>query len=498
MASKEVTVLRKSGDIENALIMAQKDLQQEPDNIWCKRAIAWVYFEFLKRNTTKNKVDEFIEYLTKFTQLNLSKGEEMVCDSIAFQIGKIVYDISKDEKSINHTKITQIFELIKEINFTKKSEAYTFIYRAFHKCSKNWNNYIEFANWWDFENFMQKDFIAQEYNNRKIMAVAEQGYVMYSKKLLDENQAINSEKIHAFLKKLDVIIENHKDYQYPIYYKAKLLLAIGDKESVLKTFIPFAKKKKNDFWVWEVLADSFDKGDDKKLACLCKGLSLKTSEDFLINTRQKVAAILLEKQMYAEAKTEVERVIKTRQDNNWKMTNQLSVWMAQDWYQNSLSHKNNLKLYNEHNELAEQILYSDVIEEIVVIDFVNESKSMLNFVKDKTKYGFFKYKGHIKNPRIGDLLKVRFHQDSSEQYYKIYSAKRISNNTPCDVITDFSGSIRINDGNNFGFVDDLFVTPQLIESNNLLNTDEVTGKAVLSFNKKKKEWGWKCITCKKK
>jgi hypothetical protein len=42
----------------------------------------------------------------------------------------------------------------------------------------------------------------------------------------------------------------------------------------------------------------------------------------------------------------------------------------------------------------------------VAFEFVNDNKSMLNFVKDRRKFGFFNYSGHLDKPQIGDQLKV--------------------------------------------------------------------------------------------
>ena len=67
------------------------------------------------------------------------------------------------------------------------------------------------------------------------------------------------DKIKAleFIPKLDTIIDHHPEYQYPSYFKAKILLKLGDLDQMLAALIPFAKKKKNDFWVWETLAEGF-------------------------------------------------------------------------------------------------------------------------------------------------------------------------------------------------------------------------------------------------
>ena len=49
MPSKEIKELRQSGELEQALAMAQNELDAAPENIWGKRNISWVYYEYLKR-----------------------------------------------------------------------------------------------------------------------------------------------------------------------------------------------------------------------------------------------------------------------------------------------------------------------------------------------------------------------------------------------------------------------------------------------------------------
>jgi hypothetical protein len=49
MPSKEIKELRKVGRLYEALDMALAEMQEDPDNIWTKRNISWVYYEYLKQ-----------------------------------------------------------------------------------------------------------------------------------------------------------------------------------------------------------------------------------------------------------------------------------------------------------------------------------------------------------------------------------------------------------------------------------------------------------------
>lgn len=502
MPFKEVKELRKSGKLEEALTMANQDLEKEPANIWNKRSIAWVYHDYLKEYATKENFENFEKFINKLKALELPVDEKMVFDTCAYQIGKLIFSFANDEH-IDYSKINLLFENIKTFHFTKPSESYSFLYKAFHKCYKNWTNYLQFAGWWGFDNFSSQDYLTEEFKEKKIMSIVEQAYIAYSKKLLEGEskevegfilpKAIDKSKIKEFLPKLDFIIENHPEYQYPPYFKAKLLLALGDEKEVLTNFIPFAKKKRNDFWVWELLADTFQPVDERKMACLCKALSLKTPNEFLINTRQKLAEILIKQNKFKEAKTEIEKILLARNNNNWKIPKQISEWTEQSWYKSNASQKDNFSLYKQYLKNAEEILFADIPEETVVIEFVNENKSIINFVKDKSKHGFFSYSGMIEKPKIGDLICVRFNGEGQDGFYKVLSIKNSSNDTVCNAIKDFQGNLKMREPASFGFVEDIFIEPSLIVKHELNRNDLIKGKAILSFNKKKNEWGWKAI-----
>lgn len=503
MSFKEIKDLRKAGKLDDALQLASHALKADPENIWNKRAAAWVYYEFLKKHTQPDSFEGFKENLIKIRDLQLPEDEKMVFDNCAWQIGSLVFALQKIEP-VDYGKIDELFEIIRDFHFTKPSEAYSFIYKAFHKGYHNWSSYLTFANWWNLENLHPEDYLKEEFNGKKMMSIAEQAYIAYSKKLLEgepmdpfgKQRLIDKERIQSFLPKLDALIAKHLDYQYPPYFKAKLLLTLGKDENVLSAFLPFAKQKRNDFWVWELMAEIFSEDKDIQFACYCKALSLKTPEDFLVKLRQTFSEFLIEKRMYNEAKTEIQKVIETREKQEWKLPNQITQWTEQDWYKSATAKKDNQVLYSSNIKKAEEILFQDIQEELVAVEFVNENKSMLNFVKNKHKFGFFNYSGYLTKPHIGDILKVRFNGDGQDGFHKILSAKKVDSNLTSEAIKNFEGPLKVVSPQNFGFIEDIFVEPKLIQDSRLINGQSVKGKAILSFNKKKNEWGWKAIEVK--
>jgi hypothetical protein len=503
MSTNEIKVLRQAGRLDEALQLANQALEKEPDNIWNKRAAAWVYYDFLKKYSMPKSFDSFKDYLVKIRDLKLSENDQMLFDNCAWKIGIMVFGLQKAE-NVDYGKINEVFEIIRDFHFSKPSEAYSYIYKAFHKGYQNWPGYVAFADWWDFDNLRSEDYLKEEFNGQKILSIAEQAHIAYSKKLLEgesldpvgyQKSAIK-EKIELFLPKLDRIIEKHPENQYPPYFKAKLLLALGNSENVLSAFLPFAKQKRNDFWVWELMAEIFSEDKEIQFACYCKALSLKTPEDFLVKLRQTFAGILIGRSNFNEAKTEIQKIIATREKNKWRLPNQIVQWKDQDWYQTATSKTDNRDLYSSYIKKAEEILFQDVPEETIVVEFVNENKTMLNFVKDKRKYGYFNYSRSLTKPKIGDILKVRFNGDGQDGFYKILTAKKADPDSNLDAIRDFEGILKLLSPQNYGFIDDIFVEPKIIEEKKLTDGQPVNGRALLSFNKKKNEWGWKVIELK--
>lgn len=128
--------------------------------------------------------------------------------------------------------------------------------------------------------------------------------------------------------------------------------------------------------------------------------------------------------------------------------------------------------------------------EIVAVEFVNQERRIINFVKDESTFGFFNYPEQLKTPRIGDLLKVKLAKGNNN-YYKALHISPASSNDICKAIKSFKGKVTVSNKNGFGFVDDVFLYPQLMKKFNLKDGVEVSGKAIYSFDKKKNSWGWK-------
>ena len=304
----------------------------------------------------------------------------------------------------------------------------------------------------------------------------------------------NKDKAEAFLPVLSQIVEDYPQFQYPAYFNAKLLLALGDKDNMLESLLPFAKKKRNDFWVWEILAEAFSSDPEKVFACYCKALSCKSPDEMLVSLRQKMARLLIARKLYNEARTEIDLLVHARTEHGFKIPAEVTNWQAMDWYKTAVQSKSNFGFYKAYLPIAEALLFSDVPEESVIVEFVNADKKILNFIASETKFGFLKYDRFFSDVKVGDTLTVRFQGGAKESMYQLYTAIKVNDEAfKKQFMKELQGFVRIPAGKPFGFMDDVFIHPSLVTKYKLTDGMQFTGKAIKSYNQEKKQWGWKLL-----
>ncbi len=492
----KVSRLRKEGRLEEAYTKGRERLVAEPENVWAKRDMGWVLYTCAKQAGAALDLEKLRHYLEELVSLNLAEDEKMLFDQLAWVIGKALFATAKED-GLHKPAYLALFELAKSFFYTKPSEAYSFLFKALHKAFKDQPEYIGLCDWWGFDHFRAEDYVKDKLpNGREVISTVEQAHNAYAKALLAQGNARDRAALERFIERLEKLIDDYPSYQYPPYYKAKLLLEMGGDANALAALLPFARKKRTEFWVWDVLADAFSGDKERQVACYCQALSCHASDDFLIKIRQKLASWLVDQQMYSEAKTEIERIMKVRTQNSWNVPGDVLSWTKAGWYSTARDLVTNRAFYEKHLSLADAILFSDVPEEYVVVDFVNPEKKIANFIATDRKLGFFKYDRLLKSVHPGDVLAVRFaSQIDQGNFYRAYSAS-VCNEVPAEVsrlVRDVQGELKVPSGKPFGFVEDVFVHHSLVQKHRVGNGQHVRLKAVVSYNEQKKEWGWKAV-----
>lgn len=498
LQSQQIKELRQTGKLEESLALALQDLEQNPDNLYAKRNISWVYYELLKKSADTSDFNSFIDTCSKILDLQLPENEEMFFNNLIWPINKFLRSLSNIPQQRDFNKINKLYTIAQQFPFSKNHDNYSVLFGALHKAYKDSREYCAVIDWLGLENLKENDFQPEEYNGRKIMSLAEQTYIAYAKNLeqgepLDacgQNRKVDINKINEFLPLLNHLIENHPEYTYPSYFKAKLLLKL-EGDGILSAFLPFAKNKRNEYWVWQLMAEIYKDDQEIVFQCYCKALSLRSPDEFLVKIREIFASILIQRRMFSEAKTEIENILKVKEQTETKIPPKVVSWTNEEWYKTAKSKTNNIDLYRTYNQLAEELMFSDIEEKIAVVTFVNTEKNIINFIIDRNQTGFFKYNQSIRIPKMGDVLKIKFKEYQNDGFCQVYNVKKGAD-VESKAIKYLEGEIKIIPSG-IGFLDDIFVDKSLVDRHKIQNGQMTKVKAILTFNKKKSDWGWKAI-----
>ena len=137
----------------------------------------------------------------------------------------------------------------------------------------------------------------------------------------------------------------------------------------------------------------------------------------------------------------------------------------------------------------------DIFEELVgVVDHINVKKRLIHFTVSRKIDGVIRFSDLCDEFNVGEHIAVRVSQYISRKgsSYRALTSSKTNKAVSERLVKPFEGVVR--EQNGMGFTDDgIFIPPPVMETHNISNYDEVTGKAIASYNNKRSEWGWKAF-----
>lgn len=514
MAATEVLQLRKSGKLDEAMTLIRDLLVNEPGNIWNKRAAAWVHYDYLKLNANSDSRDKFLEHLNAIKALELQESEEMIFNQLAYQISRFLHSFPLD---VNHKQslidLDDVWATVSAFPIKRPSKEYSVILSSFQRFNKGWIGYAVFAREWGLDNFMPEDYQAEVFKDKKMMPLAEQVYSAYAKWVLkpcrtegellgikfwaEQSPKMNLDKHPELIARMQKLVSEHPEYDYPRYYLAQLLmLRDEDRSQAWEVLKPFAIKKSTEFWVWELIGHIHSDQPDLKLACLCKAMTSGGKPEFLVGVQLELITALVKQSLFREAKIELQKNISVRERFGWSVSKAVTELAAQDWFKATEAKGTTDAYLREMAAPAETLLLEGIEETTVVLVNVNTEKDTASFVADGDRQGFFRTKKLIREPKAGLCYRVKMKPDGDKGFHKLFSAK------PTDEMLDglvktVKSAVSINRTGDFAKVEDVFVDGQLINKHGLVDGETITVRAVRSFDRKWSKWGWRALSITK-
>lgn len=160
---------------------------------------------------------------------------------------------------------------------------------------------------------------------------------------------------------IDAAIERFPDNIWLKLDKAKVLLSLGLHDEALAFGLQVAKAKSNDYWAWGLLGDIVSQTDQEAaLGCYCKALSCPADDKFTGKIRVKVAQRMLERNDLAAAKREIETVVRSKENEGYKIPEEAAAIASQAWFAETQTAASNRNFYQAHAPTAEALLFSEL------------------------------------------------------------------------------------------------------------------------------------------
>lgn len=404
-SSKEIFALRKVGSLDEAYAMALEVIEADPNDEWNIKAIAWCLYDLTKRSVSQNDYTTAKTYVEHLEALQINEFDEILVKSVenakvlASPEKRIILLAKEKSKQGNHLEALTLFrqaiqqfpndidlntqfawELQKEgkvifdtekvevqkarqlladyikLKNERPSQLHSLFLRFADKITDREEfNLISFLKLWNLNNLREEDFEPFTKEGKTYPSIAEKIIQHGAKLILDKKL---NQDVEYFLPFLDKCIERCIDNIWLTYYKAKLLHLINRNEEAIEFLIPVVKEKISDYWTWSLLAELVIESDkEKAVSCYCKSLLCKGEDKFIANVRTRFAELLIQKELWSEAKFEITSAISAKETEGAKVSDRLRDYQQKEWFKNAAEKRSNNDFYSSHKQFAEEFIF---------------------------------------------------------------------------------------------------------------------------------------------
>lgn len=493
MSFHEVTELRKQGKLSEAEELARKDLEEDAENIWNKRSLAWVLEAALKQAVERKNLEEVLSRLGQIRELELPDSEEIFWNTLGWQVFFALKEAAAWQPDRQAAFCRQIAEELQMMHWAQDTDGYRMLVKGFYAYRNVWPDFLAFCDWWGLEHLAPSDFEMQEMPGGKVLSWAERLYIAYAKGLLAK---ADRTQIRNFLPRISALHEQHPEMTYPGYFICKLMMAAEDnREDAVAVLLPFVRKKRKDFWSWQLLAELFVSDQEKQLACLLMAFYTTKNLAFLGRVMEQLTECLVRQEKYGEARFLIEKYCEEKNKKQQRMSARMSDWSRAEWFGKSKPCPP-FRAMDNYKKVATAILYSDLPKHVLVLTHINGPKKMLSFVCGSKQNGYARW-DHLEGLYPGEVMWAQWAAPEQEGApHRLFFLQKANDVGDMDFYRHFKGKLRVNDLRKCAFLKtpqaDVFVPYHLLPPGCSGGEHEVT--ALLDFNPKKQEWSWRALT----
>jgi len=521
-----ITALCQAGDLASAYQQAKAALAERPDSAFAQADMHFVALSCIKKAVGQADVVGTTRWLQKLAVLALpahAGRDEQVC----WEIRKLLATIAKRQ----YPPYAEIAELLRALPALSLAPVASLGRSLLLQTALKFKEQLpaEWWAWWNFELLRPEDYVKELFTPAdtgkpmRLPALAETAYGAYAKSLIKrlaptdnmvgafgqsiqaQMQAATRLEAQALLPRLEELSTSHADYSWLGYYRAKLLVALGDTAGAIPTLLPLVRKKSGEYWAWQLLAETLRPTDSPAaLACYYRATQCNSEEMYLGRVRETLAGLLHDAGHFGLAQEQLRRLAQAKQSEGKQPPYAAKQLMAQPWFANV--YPIDKALHASLLAAAETAAYGDlpwksvVLQEFVAATAEKPARVRLLPGGRKARSLTVRLKKYpwLAKQALGAPLRVRCEPvNGFEQVVQVairpegelWDTRPDPRPEPSTNTRKFEGILRVRDAG-FGFVNDVFVPARLISQHNWTQGQHLRGTAVSQFDQKKAKDGW--------
>lgn len=407
MTIREITALRKSGRLAEALEAAEAEYAQNA-NVYTVGALFWCLNDLYKTQES-NLMEETIARMQSLYH-NHCEGDEYMQHSLASAQRRILPHSSQMKEAIEKAKNggdaiglhqhflrlneegeidRQLFadfgwltyyalkatpvndsykrkillNLYLKLELERPSILHSLILSEAIKVEQNTPLQFrirDFVRMWGLDNLREDDWAQfTTAAGNTLPSTVEKLIGVYAKELKTDGVEASED----FAELVDKALERFPLSQNMPYFKAAVLLSQGHREEALKYYRQLILRFPSKFYLWHQASELVD-DLDTKIGLLSKALSCGDDEGFLGSVRLRLASLLMQKGLAENAKTELEKYRTTYQSRGWNLKPEF--WNLYNPIASIESTSDNRQIYKDYSAYAEQFIYSELPSQTAV------------------------------------------------------------------------------------------------------------------------------------
>lgn len=399
-------MLRK-GQVAEALTISRKMYAEEPDNVWNLRALIrslcksiWEAGESEQAQLFSNELnglpalppgDNDAE-LTDYRERSIRRADPLsqrlwairelskngthgdalvqlrqihrehpqrndVDEALAWEIWHAIVDTLRLDEP-DKGRIRNLLLEYRLLNVSKPSVIHSRILdvaaRAAHDDA--FTTFCGFLLWWSPTNLQPEDFKSNPGKDGKSFPSVVEHVIQGLGKAIKKET--NPNVINFAAQFITEHYEKYPEQEWFPYYMAIALIRTGKPDAAKELLLPTVRKKQTETWAWHHLAECYESGDPARLACLCQAVLCGAREpQHLFPIRMELANELQSAGHLAQAKYEIEVVVRVREEHGWPIRGELLEMTRAEWYRSCTS-MNDLEQYRIWARVASAVLTS--------------------------------------------------------------------------------------------------------------------------------------------